>query len=425
MGIEKEYLINIGELKKGKNNLITDVEGVRVGHVTLDNQDIKTGVTAILPHGGNIFKEKVMASTFVINGFGKSIGLIQVDELGTIETPIILTNTLSIGTACTGLIKYMLSENEDIGKTTSTVNPMVLECNDGFLNDIRGLHVKESHIIEAIKKASNDFEEGSVGAGTGMSCYQLKGGIGSSSRAIILDNKEYIVGSLVLSNCGLEKDLILDGRKIGKEITSKKDLELEKGSIIIVIATDIPLSERQLKRIAKRASISLGRTGSHLGNGSGDIVVAFSTANKVSHYEEKDINSMKFINENKIDLIFRASIESIEESIISSMIHSKETVGRDNKKRKRKKRRGGGRGERRMEKRGEEEEGGRGGERGGGRGEGEEGERGGGGGEGEGGKRERRGRRLRKREMLIRGRYMAGLTNGVLVNSAMSTASSM
>lgn len=332
MGIEKEYLINIGELKKGKNNLITDVDGVRVGHVTLDNQDIKTGVTAILPHGGNIFKEKVMASTFVINGFGKSIGLIQVDELGTIETPIILTNTLSIGTACTGLIKYMLSENEDIGKTTSTVNPMVLECNDGFLNDIRGLHVKESHIIEAIKKASNDFEEGSVGAGTGMSCYQLKGGIGSSSRAITLDNKEYIVGSLVLSNCGLEKDLILDGRKIGKDITSKKDLELEKGSIIIVIATDIPLSERQLKRVAKRASISLGRTGSHLGNGSGDIVVAFSTANKVSHYEEKDINLMKFINENKIDLIFRASIESIEESIISSMIHSKETVGRDNNK---------------------------------------------------------------------------------------------
>ncbi|GAA0105073.1 P1 family peptidase [Paraclostridium sordellii] len=334
MGIEKEHLINIGELKKGKNNLITDVDGVRVGHVTLDNQDIKTGVTAILPHGGNIFKEKVMASTFVINGFGKSIGLIQVDELGTIETPIILTNTLSIGTACTGLIKYMLSENEDIGKTTSTVNPMVLECNDGFLNDIRGLHVKESHIIEAIQKASNDFEEGSVGAGTGMSCYQLKGGIGSSSRAITLDNKEYVVGSLVLSNCGLEKDLILDGRKIGKEITSKKDLELEKGSIIIVIATDIPLSERQLKRIAKRASISLGRTGSHLGNGSGDIVVAFSTANKVNHYEKKDINSMKFINENKIDLIFRASIESIEESIISSMIHSKETVGRDNNKRK-------------------------------------------------------------------------------------------
>lgn len=334
MGIEKEYLINTGELKKGKNNLITDVDGVRVGHVTLDNKDIKTGVTAILPHGGNIFKEKVMASTFVINGFGKSIGLIQVDELGTIETPIILTNTLSIGTACTGLIKYMLSENEDIGKTTSTVNPMVLECNDGFLNDIRGLHVKESHIIQAIKNASNDFEEGSIGAGTGMSCYQLKGGIGSSSRAITLDNKEYIVGSLVLSNCGLEKDLILDGRKLGKEITSKKDLELEKGSIIIIIATDIPLSERQLKRVAKRASISLGRTGSHLGNGSGDIVVAFSTANKVNHYEEKDINSMKFINENKIDLIFRASIESIEESIISSMIHSKETVGRDNNKRK-------------------------------------------------------------------------------------------
>lgn len=330
MGIDNKLNIGIGDFKKGKNNLITDVDGVKVGHTTLDKENIKTGVTAILPHERNVFKEKVMAASCVINGFGKSMGLIQIEELGTIETPIILTNTLSIGTACNGLIKYMLSENEDIGKTTGTVNPIVLECNDGFLNDIRGLHVKEEHILEAIKDAKKLFKEGSVGAGTGMSCCQLKGGIGSSSRVIELDEKEYIVGSLVLSNFGLEKDLIIDGRKIGKEICDKKNIELDKGSIIMLIATDIPLSERQLKRVAKRASISLGRTGSHLGNGSGDIVVAFTTANKINHYEKKDIVNTNIINENKIDLVFRATIEIIEESIISSMVNSKKTIGRDN-----------------------------------------------------------------------------------------------
>ncbi|MEG2787008.1 MAG: P1 family peptidase [Romboutsia sp.] len=330
MGINNQYGINIGEFKKGKNNLITDVDGVKVGHATLDTGGIKTGVTAILAHEGNIFKEKVIASSCILNGFGKSMGLIQIEELGTIETPIILTNTLSIGTACNGLIKYMLSENEDIGNTTGTVNPIILECNDGFLNDIRGLHVLEEHVLEAIKDAKKLFKEGSVGAGTGMSCCQLKGGIGSSSRAIDLDGKEYIVGSLVLSNFGLEKDLIIDGRKIGKKIYDNKNIELEKGSIIMLIATDIPLSERQLKRIAKRASISLGRTGSHLGNGSGDIVVAFTTANKINHYEEKDIVNTKIINENKIDLVFRSTIETIEESIISSMVNSKKIIGRDN-----------------------------------------------------------------------------------------------
>ncbi|WP_373598190.1 DmpA family aminopeptidase [Paraclostridium bifermentans] len=333
MGIDKKFNINIGNTKKGIKNLITDVPGVAVGHVTLDNGKIKTGVTAILPHEENIFKEKVMASSTVINGFGKSIGLVQIEELGNIETPIIMTNTLSVGTCTTGLIKYMLSQNEDIGTTTGTVNCTVVECNDGFLNDIRGLHVKEEHVFEAIENASDIFEEGSVGAGTGMSCYQLKGGIGSSSRVIPLDNKEYTIGSLVLSNFGLKPDLIVDGRKLGKEIKIKENELLEKGSIIIIIATDIPLSERQLKRVSKRASISLGRTGSFLGNGSGDISIAFTTANKIKHYEENDLINIGCINENKIDTIFRALVESVEESILSSMIHSKDTIGRDSNKR--------------------------------------------------------------------------------------------
>lgn len=333
MGIDKDFNLNIGNIKKGPRNLITDVNGVKVGHVTLKDGKIQTGVTAILPHEGNIFKEKVMASSSVINGFGKSMGLVQIEELGNIETPIIMTNTLGIGTAATGLIRYMLAQNEDIGDTTGTVNCTVVECNDGYLNDIRGLHVKEEHVFEAIQNASSDFEEGSVGAGTGMSCYQLKGGIGSSSRILTLDDKEYTVGALVLSNFGLKHDLIVDGRKLGSEIEAKESMELEKGSIIMILATDIPLSERQLKRICKRSTIALGRTGSYLGNGSGDICIAFTTANKIKHYEENDLVSMGCINENKIDMVFRAVVECVEESVLSSMLHSKDTIGRDEHKR--------------------------------------------------------------------------------------------
>lgn len=329
MGIEN-FNIKIGEFPSGKNNLITDVEGIKVGHTTLDEGKIKTGVTALIPHSGNIFMEKLICSSYVINGFGKSCGLLQIEELGTLEAPIILTNTLSVGTASTALVKYMLENNEDIGKRFGTVNPVVCECNDGFLNDIRGLHVKEEHVFQAIENADIKFQEGNVGAGTGMSCYQLKGGIGSASRIIKLDDEEYTIGTLVLSNCGLKKDLMINGKKIGEKIiSSEKEDELEKGSIIIIIATDIPLSERQLKRISKRVPVSLARTGSHIGNGSGDIVISFTTANKVNHHEKKDIINMKMINENKIDTVFRAAIETAEESIISSLLHSTSTTGRD------------------------------------------------------------------------------------------------
>ena len=333
MGISNKFNISIGNLKRGKLNLITDVEGVKVGHSTIDNGIIKTGVTAIFPHSGNIFKNKVVASSSVINGFGKSIGLIQVEELGTIETPILLTNTLAVGIASHSLVKYMLKENSDIGDTTGTVNPIVLECNDGYLNNIRDIVIKEENVTEALKCAKNRFREGSVGVGTGMSCYELKGGIGSSSRTIELDGEEYIIGTLVLSNCGLFRQLQINGKNISENIEENSD-EMEKGSIIMIIATDIPLSERQLKRVANRASVGLIRTGSFLGNGSGDIVLAFSTKNKINHYEENDIIKLQKINENKIDKIFQGVAESIEESIISSMIHSENTTGRDNNIRK-------------------------------------------------------------------------------------------
>lgn len=331
MGIPKDLFdFKIGTLEPGKKNLITDIKGVKVGNFTLSDGNIHTGVTAIIPHEGNIFKEKPLAASYVINGFGKSVGLVQVDELGTIETPIIFTNTFGVGTALNGLTRYMLRENKDIGLSTSTVNSIVCECNDGYLNDIRGMHIEEEHVLEAIENAAYDFEEGSVGAGAGMSCFGLKGGIGSASRTVNLDGAEYALGAIVLSNFGEKKDFILNGKRIFEEEEEIGD----KGSIIIILATDIPLNERQLKRMSKRASVGLSRTGSYLGNGSGDIVISFTTANKVKHYEEKDIVRINILNENKIDLIFRAVVEVTEEAVISSLVHSKTTIGRDGNIRK-------------------------------------------------------------------------------------------
>lgn len=331
MGMEKSSGIRIGKGTPGKRNLITDVPGVTVGHVTVrDGKDVNTGVTAILPHPGSLFRDKVMAAAAVLNGFGKTMGLIQVEELGTIETPIILTNTLSIGTAATALIQYMLAQNEDIGRTTGTVNPLVCECNDGGLNDIRGLHIKEEHVFDAIANASETFAEGAVGSGTGMRCLGFKGGIGSASRIVELDGKNYTVGALVMSNFGAAGDLMIDGRHVGREIQEKLDGEKkDQGSIIMLIATDIPLSERQLKRVARRAGVGLARTGSYYGNGSGDIAIAFTTANRVPHDNKGAFVEMKMMADSSIDPVLAMSAEAVEEAIISSLYHAATTTGRD------------------------------------------------------------------------------------------------
>lgn len=329
MGLNKESGLKIGRGTPGKRNLITDVPGVKVGHVTIrDGADVNTGVTAILPHEGNIFQDKVMAASAVINGFGKSMGLVQVEELGTIETPIIMTNTLSIGTAATALIKYMLEQNPDIGLKTGTVNPLVCECNDGRMNDIRGLHVKEEHVLQAIANCGEEFEEGVVGSGTGMCCLGLKGGIGSASRVVKLDGREYTIGALVMSNFGGAGRLLIDGRHMGKEIQERMDEQKDKGSIIMLLATDIPLSERQLKRICRRTGVGLARTGSFYGNGSGDIAIAFTTANRVPHYSKNAIIEMKMVDDEQIDPVLEMSAEAVEEAIISSLYHAETTVGR-------------------------------------------------------------------------------------------------
>lgn len=333
----RDYGIVVGGMETGMLNSITDVEGVKVGHVTLNEGEMKTGVTAILPHGGNLFKEKVRAAVHVINGFGKTMGTIQIEELGTIETPIVLTNTLSIGAACDGLIDYMILNNPDICSTTGSVNPVVCECNDQYLNDIRGKRIKGEHVFEAIENAGVDFEEGAVGAGTGMACLGLKGGIGTASRVMDMDGKTYTMGALVMSNFGTGEDLLIDGIKAGKIIKGIEELngpKEDKGSIIMIIATDLPLTERQLKRVCRRAGVGLSRTGSHIGNGSGDIVISFTTANRVMHYQDRDIVDMKVLNENRMDKVFRAAAESIEEAILNSLICAKTTVGKDGHTRK-------------------------------------------------------------------------------------------
>jgi len=333
----RELGINIGRYKTGEYNAITDVAGIKVGHVTLnetkeDGAKVRTGVTAILPHGGNLFKEKVIASTFVINGFGKTVGTIQVEELGVIESPILLTNTLSVSAALEGTIRYLLDQNPEIGNTTGTVNVVVGECNDGYLNDIRGLHVKPEHAREAIEKAAvGPVEEGCVGAGTGMSCLGFKGGIGTSSRQTTFNGQDYTIGALVLSNYGKVEHLRTPNNKL------EDDEEMPDGSIMIILATDAPLSDRQLKRLAKRASFGLSRTGSHASNGSGDIVIAFSTAHQIPHdpKEANNTQTFNFLKEDGpfISELFEMTVDAVEEAIWNSLCMATTTIGQEGKSR--------------------------------------------------------------------------------------------
>jgi D-aminopeptidase len=324
-----DYGIHVGHMKRGALNSITDVSGVKVGHCTLRGEGINTGVTAVIPHEGNLFREKLFAACHIINGFGKSVGLIQIEEMGTIETPILLTNTLNTGTVSEALVRYMLKDNRDIGRETGTVNPVVCECNDGFLNDIQGLHVRKEHVLTAIANANKEFEEGAAGAGCGMSCYQLKGGIGTASRIIQVERAAFTLGVLVLSNFGEMGDLLVDGRKVGQKIASIEPPQEDRGSVIVVIATDILMTERQLKRLCRRSSVGITRTGTYIGNGSGEIALAFSTANRFFHYETAPVCALEMFNENNMDMVFRAVVEAAEEAVLNSMICSEPTRGRD------------------------------------------------------------------------------------------------
>jgi len=339
--------IIIGELPTGSHNHISDVSGISVGHSSLVQGEgkldpgkgpIRTGVTVIFPHCNNIYQNKACSGVFIANGFGKATGVQQIKEMGVIETPIAITNTLNVGLVWDAILDWMLEENPQIGISMGSVSPVVTECYDGFLNDIRGRHVKTNHVREAIDEALNGgtLQEGSIGAGTGMTVYQLKSGIGSSSRIIEQRKGGFTVGVLSVPNFGRIGDLTIKGVPVGKKLSildklDKKPQKTPDGSIITVIGTDAPLTSRQLERLARRAFVGISRTGSMIGNTSGDFIFAFSTSNLHKHYSKKPTISTERIDSEGyvMDDLFRASIEATEESIINAMLMSPTMKGRD------------------------------------------------------------------------------------------------
>ncbi len=334
----RDYGIQPGRLPPGALNAITDVPGVRVGHVTLISGEgrlregvgpIRTGVTAVVPHAGNLFREKVAAGVHTVNGFGKATGFEQIRELGVIETPILLTNTLNVPRAADGLIAYVLRQNADIGVTTGTVNPVVGECNDGFLNDLRGRHVQQEHVWQAIDTAAGGaVAEGNVGAGTGTACFQFKGGIGTASR-LVLDGR-FTVGALVQTNYGERAEMMMYGVPLGAHLLDDHLPQPGPGSIMMVIATDAPLDARQLTRCARRAAIALGRTGTVSHDGSGEFAIAFSTANRWSHDPADPVEAVTRIHDGRaINEMFLGVVEALEEAIWNAVVAAETMTGRD------------------------------------------------------------------------------------------------
>ncbi|NCT93003.1 MAG: P1 family peptidase [Chitinophagaceae bacterium] len=329
----RELGITIGVMKPGLWNAITDVPGVRVGHLTLmEGKDIRTGVTAILPHNGNLFQQKVPAAVFTGNGFGKLAGSTQVTELGNLESPVILTNTLSVAAAMEGVIRWTLSQpgNEKV----QSVNAVVGETNDGFLNDIRAMHVKAEHVVKAISTAApGPVSEGSVGAGTGTVCFNFKGGIGSASRVLPASLGGYTVGVLVQTNFGGVLDIngVPVGKLLGKYAFSDQlKSSGADGSCMMVVATNAPLDSRNLERLAKRAFMGLARTGGIASNGSGDYVIAFSTDSLLRiPYNGSNTRTQTLLENDATTALFMAAIEATEEAIINSLFMATPVTGKD------------------------------------------------------------------------------------------------
>jgi D-aminopeptidase len=323
----RDFSLLLGSFEPGSHNAITDVPGVRVGHRTLVFEHprvIRTGVTAIVPARDNVFARPLPAACSVINGYGKTAGLVQINELGRLETPIVLTNTLAVGTAFEALVRYSVAANPEL----TSVNPVVGECNDSHLSDITALPVSIDHVLAAIENATDGpVETGSVGAGTGTVCFGYKGGIGTASRIIPVDGKNHTIGVLVQSNYGSMDQLMIQGQKIPP--LDEKGFESTAGSIMVVMATDIPLSSRQLRRMAGRAGFGIARTGGTCGHGSGEIVIAFSTANRVPRNTQTDIVHVRHLNENRpvMSKIFNAVIDCVEEAILDSLFSAHTTTG--------------------------------------------------------------------------------------------------
>jgi D-aminopeptidase len=331
--------VSPGVVEPGPFNAITDVAGVRVGHRTIiEGDSVRTGVTAILPHGGNIYQSKVSGAVYVGNAYGKAAGFLQVRELGTIETPIVLTSTLSVGTAVEAVVKWTLAQtgNEHV----RSVNAVVGETNDGYLNDIRGMHVATEDVIAAIAAAeSGPVEEGSVGAGTGTMAFGWKGGIGTASRKLPSSLGGYTVGALVQANFG--GVLTIDGVRVGEQLgryafrdhlegrRARRDPATGDGSCMIGLATDAPLSSRNLERLARRGVLGLARTGSFMSNGSGDFVIAFSTRNPVAHDAPRKPQTVELLPNDAMSPLFLAVVEAVEEAVYNSMTAATTVTGRD------------------------------------------------------------------------------------------------
>ena len=355
--------VTIGTMPTGPENAITDVPGVAVGHVTLVAGEgplvpgcgpVRTGVTAVVPHRGNLFRRKAPGAVHVINGFGKAAGLAQIAELGSIETPILLTNTLNVGTVWDAVVTEMIRQNPEIGiGPVGTVNPVVGECNDGFLNDIQGRHVQAEHVRQALASASpGPVAEGAIGAGTGMSCYGFKGGIGTSSRALGAEMGGFLVGVLVQANFGRREDLLVAGVPVGRELkdweppaaapAAKQDhsssggwgpeqFALDSGSVMVILGTNAPVSSRQLGRLARRAGLGLARTGSIAGHGSGDFVIAFGLpAPEESPPEVPSYATTRIPEDGRLlGALFQATIEATEEAVLNALFGAATMVGRD------------------------------------------------------------------------------------------------
>ena len=323
MGI-REYGYQIGDGIPGENNDITDVPGVTAGHQTIADEKHQTGVTVVIPCEGNVFLRKPVAAAYALNGFGKTMGTIQLEELGVLETPIALTNTLNTGKVADALVAYTKD-----GREVYSINPVVGETNDCRINTIADRVVGEEDVLAAIAGAGKKIEQGNIGAGAGTVCFGLKGGIGSASRVFSFGGKAYTIGVLVQSNYGRMADLTVAGHPVGRRIAKEihDGVSEDKGSIMIIVGTDLPLTSRQLRRVIKRAAVGMIRCGSYMGHGSGDVFIGFSNGNCIGEQDEKSLISLSGFPEGKMDLIFRLVGEATEEAILNSMICADAVIG--------------------------------------------------------------------------------------------------
>lgn len=337
--------ITIGVLATGQHNAITDVRGVRVGHCTViqgkgvhvpGQGPVRTGVTAVLPHSGDLFLDKVTGAVVRINGFGEVTNSQQVDEMGVLEGPLMLTNTMNVPRVADAVIDWAFAHSAGMGVTTWGISPIVAETSDSYLNDMRGRHVRKEHVYEAIESARGGMvTEGAVGGGTGMICYEFKGGIGTSSRALPADWGGYTVGVLAQTNFGSRHKLLIDGVPVGRELADY-DERLQRdsqGSVIVMIATDAPMTSRQLRRMGTRATHGLARTGTHGGNTSGDFAIAFSTTRNRPHHSETLTLKLEQVVEDTllINLLFDAVVEATEEAVLNSLFRAETMQGRDHR----------------------------------------------------------------------------------------------